>query len=182
VARKWFIVTDSPARPVRSHRRRWLVVGALVAVALFAYFSSPILDYVISKVSTKGEYRYLKIQIEPHLLSVISSLKAGMSPARHLSGPDRTRAEVAMAVNTALANGAFFREPDGRHQQLRAIADRFERTNGAELATEEGCLRLVAELEAKFPDAHDYAWFEMLRQHQDEGWIPRLSAASAPAR
>ena len=126
-------------------------------------------------VAERREYYRTASRIGVHFKAILEELHAGGSPASELQRPDRTRAEVAMAVNTALGNERFRREPDGTHHKLEALADRFDRTNAAELKTEVGCLQLVAELERDFPDAHDYAWFEMLRQYQDEKWIPRLA-------
>ena len=101
-----------------------------------------------------------------------------------LPRPDRTRVEVAKAVDTALWNAVFDREPDGTHRKLYAWAERFERTAAAELQTEAGCLRLVEKLERDFPDAYDYSWFRQLREMQDEGMMPRLTdlAREAPRK
>ena len=121
------------------------------------------------------EYHRITSRISVYFYAITKELHAGSTPASGLQRPDRTRAEVAMAVNTALGNARFYQEPDGTHHKLEALADRFDRTKAAELNTEVGCLQLVAELERDFPDAYDYVWFERLRQYQDEKWIPRLA-------
>ena len=156
----------------RSRLRVWLVATVVsVAVLVLTGF---LLDR-FGPGAERREYYRISSRISVHLKAIEAELHAGVSPASHLQRPDRTRAEVVMAVTTAMWNERFRREPDGTHHKLEALADRFERTNAAELKTEVGCLQLVVELEREFPDAHDYAWFEMLRQYQDEKWIPRLA-------
>ncbi len=156
----------------RSRHRVWLVVAVAAVTALV------LTGFLLTRLGPEAERReYYRIssRISVHLKAIEAELHAGVSPASNLQRPDRTRAEVVMAVATTMWNERFRRERDGTHHKLKALADRLDRTNAAELKTEIGCLQLVAELERDFPDAHDYGWFETLRLYQDEEWIPRLA-------
>ena len=111
--------------------------------------------------------------IDGHARSVVMALHSGSSPAENLHGDDRTRAEVLMAVNTALWNPLYHRERTSP-EKLRAIADNLDNTNGADLRTGEGCLRLMAAIEDACPEARDYVWFVNVRAMQDKGTVARL--------
>lgn len=121
-------------------------------------------------------YRHRKqvLRINGYVQSALRPLGAGASPALELHGEKRARAELLMASGTALMNRLW--SPQGcSPEKIRAISEGLDKTNGAELQTVEGCLRLMAQLEEACPDVKDYAWFVNVREMQDEGVIPRLA-------
>ena len=138
------------------------VIALLVAAAFLFYWFDPQQMHV----------RQLK-RISNPMQRDINALHAGVSPATHLHGDDRARAELLMAMNTATWNELYYHNRCSP-EKIRAMADRLDKTKGAELQTVEGCLRLMAEMEVACPTVKDYAWFVSVREMQDEGVIPRL--------
>ncbi len=150
----------------------WLVGGGAVLVVMWGVFNW------FAQPSALRRYNALERRLSGQLAAVTNEFHVGSTPASGLHGFDRTRAEIAMALNTALANRQFLDPGDQAQARLQEIVDRIDRTGGRELRTAEGCLRLWAEFEQKFPDSRDYAWLTRLHEYQEAGDIGRLPAAA----
>jgi len=155
---------DSKAGPKFS--RVIVMVAAVVALLIVG-------AVVMSAFSEKSRHVRVLARIDAPIKTRLETLHAGSTPAEHLHGDDRTRAEVLMAIGTALFNVCYYpKNCDAR--KMRAIADRLEATKGAELDSGQGCLRLMADIEAACPAVHDYVWFERVREMQESGEVATL--------
>lgn len=160
--------------PVRSPLVRW-VRRLLVVFGVILLLLALMVGYVLNPFTAKARHRRMTNRLSEQVTAALEPLRTRGYSVDGLSLDERTRYEVLRAVNTAIANVLYYPQKCSP-EKLRALVNRLNATGAAELQSDEGCLRLVAELEDICPDTHDYAWFVELRVLQEEGTVARLPA------
>ena len=113
-------------------------------------------------------------RITRHVKPILLAMPHGEAMER-LPKAERGRNEIIRAIWTALPNWPLHYRRNTTPEKVRAIADRLDATNGADLQTFEGCVQLLALFEAASPSFREYPWVVTVYEMEAEGTIPRLS-------
>ena len=112
-------------------------------------------------------------RIDRHLKPLLSTWPAGSSSSTGTKA-EYGRRQIIAAIYTARCNWPLQYRSNAVPEKVRAIAERLDATQGADLQTFEGCSRLLILFAGASRCFHNYPKVEELYQLEAEGLIPPL--------
>jgi hypothetical protein len=162
-------MSAEPSGAVTGKRRRWgLMAGGLVVSLMLLGAAG---WFLRAAEIWKSPEKILRDRFQAHLAVHMAS---GMQPGDNHPLPERGRRQIIRAIWGALHNQAFHEKHGVVPQKLQAIVERLDATQGEDLKSFEGCVKLLQMCDEASPYFHEYQLVALLPQAVEEAWIPPI--------
>lgn len=166
--------------PTRSRRWWWFGLASVLLAGMgFVVVKSGLPVLGLDRLSARGRHMRVLARLEERISPVLSAFYAKHGGQEyHWKDPELcAQGATLRAMQMSLYNVFYHgdRTPETA-ARLRAIADRLEANDGADLQTPDGCRRLFVLFEEASPDFKTYSPTFAVYQLRDEGKIRTLQA------
>ncbi len=172
-------MSEKPSSAAAPPKKRWSG-PKIIAVAFASVIGGLILlvAAAIAYTSVDGpwasadlHHQHVVVRIKNHALQALQTFPGSREPA---DISERGRYEILRAINTAMGNWPFYYRQNCIPEKVKAIADRLDATQGADMKTFEGCCRLLVMCDEASWMFYDYPWIGNLHEMEESGAIPHL--------